>query len=311
MIYLAPKCFARATAALLLMLASSSGFAQASRTWVSGVGDDANPCSRTAPCRTFAGAISKTAAGGEINVIDAGSYGSVTITKAITIDGEGSGAVILASGTNGVVVNAGASDAVTLRNLSINGIGSGLSGVRFLEGAALHMENVSISRFTQRGIEVIPVASSPEVFLTNVEIREVLGQGAGAALLRPTLPQQVNASFDRVQFNNNNYGIRAEAGSSAQVSNSSLGGNTNNGILALGGTVAVVGCTIAGNGSIVNSGGLKAEGAGSMVRVSNSLITRNLNGLVAAGGGQIVSLGNNALLGNTTDGNPTSTVMTR
>src|SRR5712691_3114554 len=70
--------------------------AQATRTWVSGVGDDANPCSRTAPCKTFAGAISKTAACGEISVLDPGGFGAVTITKSITIDGDGTLAGILA-----------------------------------------------------------------------------------------------------------------------------------------------------------------------------------------------------------------------
>src|SRR3954465_2621874 len=79
--------------------------AQATRTWVSGVGDDINPCSRTAPCKTFAGAISKTAVGGEINAIDSGGFGSVTITKSITIDGSGVMASILASGTTGIIVN--------------------------------------------------------------------------------------------------------------------------------------------------------------------------------------------------------------
>src|SRR2546427_5716848 len=88
--------------------------AQATRTWVCGVGDDVNPCSRTAPCKTFAGAISKTAAGGEIDVLDPGGFGTVTITKSITIDGSGGGfASILASGTNGINVNAATTDVVT------------------------------------------------------------------------------------------------------------------------------------------------------------------------------------------------------
>src|SRR5207302_832115 len=108
----------------LAVMVMGTGFmyGQASRTWVSGVGDDANPCSRTAPCKTFAGAISKTAAGGEIDALDPGGYGAVTITKAITIDGGGQVASVLVSGTNGVVVQAGASDVVTLRNLRINGV---------------------------------------------------------------------------------------------------------------------------------------------------------------------------------------------
>src|SRR5216117_2140525 len=101
--------------------AASPAAAQATRTWVSGVGDDANPCSRTAPCKTFAGAISKTATDGEIDALDPGGFGTVTITKAITIDGNGWGS-ILAAGTNGVNVNvstAGVTNWVQLRNISI------------------------------------------------------------------------------------------------------------------------------------------------------------------------------------------------
>src|SRR5215472_9456159 len=107
----------------LALVASGSAYAQATRTWVSGVGDDANPCSRTAPCKTFAGAISKTAAGGEINALDPGGFGAVTITKSITIDGGGGQvASTLVAGTNGIVISAGATDTVTLRNIRINGV---------------------------------------------------------------------------------------------------------------------------------------------------------------------------------------------
>src|SRR5215210_5606986 len=117
------------TASVLFCLVSSSAHAQATRTWVSGVGDDVNPCSRTAPCKTFAGAISKTAASGEISVLDPGGFGAVTITKSITLNGDGTLAGILASLTNGVIIN-GANVNVTLRSLSINGAGNGLNGVR-------------------------------------------------------------------------------------------------------------------------------------------------------------------------------------
>src|SRR6202043_3187273 len=100
----------------VLVLASTPAYAQATRTWVSGVGDDANPCSRTAPCKTFAGAISKTAVGGEINVLDPGGFGAVTITKSIQIRSEFEGGVLV-SGTNGIVVSVGAADKVLLEGL--------------------------------------------------------------------------------------------------------------------------------------------------------------------------------------------------
>src|ERR1700716_2523461 len=108
---------------VLIVGFSTAAFGQASRTWVSGVGDDANPCSRTAPCKTFAGAISKTAASGEIDVLDPGGFGALTITKGITIDGGGGQvASVLVAGTNGIVVSAGTTDVITLRNLRINGL---------------------------------------------------------------------------------------------------------------------------------------------------------------------------------------------
>src|ERR1700704_5962960 len=105
--------------AVFSLTISSVAQAQANRTWVSGVGDDANPCSRTAPCKTFAGAISKTAAGGEIDCLDPGGFGAVTIGKSMTIDCTGVTGGVLAAGFNGVIVNGGSSDKIVLRNLVI------------------------------------------------------------------------------------------------------------------------------------------------------------------------------------------------
>src|SRR5262245_18989363 len=119
--------------------AASLAHAQATRTWVSGVGDDANPCSRTAPCKTFAGAISKTAVGGEINVLDPGGFGALTITKSITVSSEGFEAGVLVSGTNGFVVQAPGST-VILRGLDFEGLGTGLNGIRVTDVGALYIE---------------------------------------------------------------------------------------------------------------------------------------------------------------------------
>src|SRR5215467_4826345 len=158
----------------IVLLGTTLLSAQATRTWVSGVGDDVNPCSRTAPCKTFAGAISKTAPGGEIDALDPAGYGALTITKAITIDGGGGQvASVLVAGTNGIVVQAGAADVVILRNLRFNGIGSGLNGIRFLSGKSLDIEHCYIFDFTQNGIDVAlnqATAASVHVFdsvLTN------------------------------------------------------------------------------------------------------------------------------------------------
>ncbi len=142
--------------ALSLCAMTTAAQAQATRTWVSGVGDDANPCSRTAPCKTFAGAISKTAAGGEIDALDPGGFGTLTITKAITIDGGGGQvASVLASGTIGFNVNAGATDSVTLRNLRINGAGTtlGTKGINVINVGTLHVQDVVIENFCNVGID--------------------------------------------------------------------------------------------------------------------------------------------------------------
>src|SRR2546421_9852731 len=147
----------KACAFLVFTLAfASAASAQATRTWVSGVGDDANPCSRTAPCKTFAGAISKTANGGEINCLDPGGFGGVTIGKSLTIKCHYTEGGVLVSGTNAIVINATATDKVTLRGLDINGIGVGaptsLVGVKVLSAKSVHILDSEISRF-QAGID--------------------------------------------------------------------------------------------------------------------------------------------------------------
>ncbi|MET4576459.1 NosD domain-containing protein [Ottowia thiooxydans] len=161
---------------LCFWVLSPAAMAQATRTWVSGVGDDVNPCSRTAPCKTFAGAISKTASGGEISVLDPGGFGALTITKSITIDGgDGQAASVLGSLINGVIVNAAATDTVILRNLQINGAGnntanSGLSGVKILNAKQVYLDQLRINGFTT-GVEVVPSGSGNiNVMLENSQV---------------------------------------------------------------------------------------------------------------------------------------------
>src|ERR1043166_2153517 len=169
--------------AILTLTVTSIAQAQATRTWVSGVGDDVNPCSRTAPCKTYAGAISKTADKGEISTLDPGGFGAVTITKNLTIDGtNGSGfGSILASNTSGVIVNDSGSatpntSVVTLRHLSINGASTTVgSGIRFISGKALIVEDCVISGFTGtgsvgRGISVELSGGPRNVFIKDTNI---------------------------------------------------------------------------------------------------------------------------------------------
>ena len=172
--------FLRGASMVLVVLAfAATAAAQATRTWVSGVGDDANPCSRTAPCKTFAGAISKTAAGGEINATDPAGFGAVTITKSITIDGGGTMSSILASLTNGININ-GAGIVVTLRHLSINGAGNGLIGVNVVEAQHVNIEDCDIFGFggaNGRGVSFGSATTTTNLYISNTNIHNNLTDG--------------------------------------------------------------------------------------------------------------------------------------
>lgn len=177
-----------ATLAFILLVALPGlAQAQATRTWVSGVGDDANPCSRTAPCKTFAGAISKTATGGEISVLDPGGFGAVTITKSISIVAEGQEGGVLAASTNGIIVN-GANVRVYLKNLYIEGATTGLNGIRILNAAHVTIEDCTIRGFvglaTSAGIDVQSTGS----VLVSVRNTQVTDNSVGINVKPPVGP---------------------------------------------------------------------------------------------------------------------------
>lgn len=275
--------------ALAIMLTAVAQ-AQATRTWVSGVGDDANPCSRTAPCKTFAGAISKTAAGGEISVLDPGGFGAVTITKAITINGDGTLAGILASLTNGVIVNAGVNDRVILRSLSINGAGNGVNGIRFLAGKSLTVENATISGFTTRGIDM-SVTTTAKLVVKNTTIT-----GAVTGIFVTTTSGQAQAIIEGVRLTGLTNGLEASTNGRATISNSVISGNISNGILASTATtrINVEGCQISFN----DLAGVNASASGATIRLSNNEIYNNNAGISISAGGVVETAGDNRVAGN-------------
>jgi hypothetical protein len=175
--------------AIVALAIVPTAFAQATRTWVSGVGDDVNPCSRTAPCKTFAGAISKTAAGGEINCLDPGGFGTVTITKSITIDCDGTfGSILACGGVNGVVVNGAAGGnaniVVKLRAIYINGCNlsptpGSLVGVKVVSAKSVRLEEVEIFGMGQRGVSWESLPANGRLFIHNSNIHD-----NGAAAVR-------------------------------------------------------------------------------------------------------------------------------
>ncbi len=279
---------------LVLLTLSAAAQAQATRTWVSGVGDDANPCSRTAPCKTFAGAISKTATGGEINVLDPGGFGGVTITKSITISSEGFEAGVLVSGTNAIIINATTTSAVVLRGLDIEGLGTGLVGIKVLGGlGSLHVEKCTINNFrgtNGSGIEVSPTTAGTMKFFVKDTIVRNNGQGTGAGvLLSPGAGVTVNASLDNVRVENNLIGFRSQGAgtSNTAVNHSVAAGNTNAGFQA-----ATATATLNVEDSVAASNGTGVACANGVVRVGNTVFSSN-GAAVSAVGTLCFTFGNN------------------
>jgi hypothetical protein len=247
------------TGFFLPLLASAPAHAQATRTWVSGVGDDANPCSRTAPCKTFAGAISKTAVGGEINCLDPGGFGALTITKAITISCQNGTAGVLVSGTNGINVSAGASDAVILKGLDFEGIGTGLVGVKFNTGASLIIENCIIRNFggtNGLGIGFNPTGASTLLVLNTIVTHNGTAAGGGGGIQIMPSGGSALALLSHVSVEKNNVGIAAiGAAANLQIDNSTISANAGIGIVAGGGgTVRIGRSAITDNGGAATSG---------------------------------------------------------
>jgi hypothetical protein len=248
--------------ALFLTMAVVPAQAQATRTWVSGVGDDANPCSRTAPCKTFAGAISKTATGGEIDCLDPGGFGAVTITKSITLDCQSTLGSILASGTNGININI-ASGVVRLRNLSITGAppaAPGIHGINILNAADVFVENVLITDFSQFGIRDNR-ATSGKLYVKNTTIRNNGGSGIGLFASSGF----VEAVIDSSDLHLNNIGLGVANANRAMLSRSVLSGNVTAGVALDPGGIAVLESNVISS----NTTGLTA-GAGSTVLLSNN-----------------------------------------
>lgn len=284
----------------ICLLGSSAAHAQACRTWVSATGSDANPCSRTAPCSTFAGAIAKTAEGGEIDVLDPGGYGAITITKSITIDGgTGSGwASILASGTNGVIVNVTTNPTtavVTLRHISINGTrngstcADGLNGIRYLAGSRLIVDDLTIFGFSQKAIDV-NLAATGTLTVGNTYIEDCF-DGIVMTNTAGTMKGVITGS--RIT-NMTNSALNLLSGS-ATVSNTVFANNVNLGVIAQGGAaINVANCLLSHHGTALSTSALTAN-----LRLSGNDVFNNATGL--SNTGTTTSTQNNHFFGNTSD----------
>jgi hypothetical protein len=270
-------------AAFGVALAATPASAQASRTWVSGVGDDVNPCSRTAPCKTFAGAISKTATNGEINCLDPGGFGGVTITKSITIDCHEVYSSILVAGVNGITIafnSFAAGDvrrSVRIRNINFNGIDTGLNGIRITGDAQSANSEVAIEDCMIDGFNGSPGrgisderTNGGKLFVSNTSIRNVAG--AGIIVFPASGSVRIDAAISNVRVFNAQAGIAALNGPKVVVTNSVVSGN---------------------------SVGLEVDNAGAEMLVNNTVVSSNATGLSTSGGG-VLRIGNSDIAYNTT-----------
>ncbi len=295
-------------AVLCCLFIASSLSAQATGTWVSGVGDDVNPCSRTAPCKTFAGAISKTATCGEIRVLDPGSFGTITITKSITIDGTGTLATILNSGgISGVTINltnaaeTGGCFTVILRNISINGSSTtliGSNGIRDVSTVAhsVHVEQVGIQH-QQRGVSIATNAANTKFFMKDVDIRHTTVHGIDVA---PTAGQQVRLNLHDVRSRQSaGDGLRLANNVQGTVNSSQFEGN-NNGV-----NVVATSVTMMLRDSVLSNNAASGlvNGSTATTLLDGMTINGNGTGILNNTGGFLFGYGNNAVGFNGTDVN--------
>jgi hypothetical protein len=251
-------------------------------------------------------AISKTAARGEINVLDPGGFGGVTITKSITISSEGFEAGVLVSGTNAIIVSAAATDTVVLRGLDVEGVGTGLNGIRFLAGGVLHIESCTVNGFVQNGLDAI--APNSEVYVKDSIFRNNPGSTfAGVRVL--TGSGTIKAMLSNVLMENNFDGLQVGNNARVDVNDSVAAGNSNVGFRNFSSTGGAL--TITRSSAANNTTGLEMAGdAAARIRIASSSVTGNTTGLNITGG-QILSGGDNIIAGNTTDGNPSGPIPLR
>ena len=297
---------------LAVCLITLPAYAQATRTWVSGVGNDADPCSRTAPCKTFAGAIAKTATFGEINCLDPGGFGAVTITKSITISCETGTAGVLVSGTNGIVINVASTDVVYLRGLDFEGVTTGLSGILFLGAGTLHVEHCLIRKFnsSSAGVGISVQTNGPsKLFVMDSYITDNgSASGGGGIVIRPTAAG-VNAVLKNVHVDNNaGIGVKVDGTGGTgtinlMVVDSVVSASTGSNIAAFTTPGTGTANVMINRASLSAAGlGVRSDGPATTVRIGDSEIFGNVTGVAAVNGGTLLSYGNNQLNGNGTDG---------
>jgi len=304
------KRTALCTTAIAFFCAFQAGPAQAqpTRVFVAAQGLDTNPCTFAQPCRTFQKAHDTVASRGEIDVLDPAGYGALTINKAISIQGHGFAGLAVPSG-NGITINAGPNDAISLRGLLLDGVGLGNVGIVFSAGASLDVQECLIRNFTNDGMDFNPSATS-SLFITNSIFASnglngivIAGAGSASGLIDHVVIER--SAADGLQFG-------STASTLITVSDSAITNSGNHGVNVNTGAnpaeVMLRNVLVSNNNRILPTSGVRALGALDVVRITKSTITGNNTGFDACCGGQIISFGDNSLAGNTTNGTPTSTI---
>lgn len=283
---------------LIAMFFASSAAGQVQRTFVSGLGNDGNPCSRTAPCRTFGQAIMQTSGGGEVIVLDSAGYGTFAISKAISITAPpGVYAGISSFSGHGITIDAGSTDTVILRGLTLSSQGSNGDGIKFNTGGTLHVENCVVNGFT--GGTAVAFLSSG-----NLEVKDSIFRGNFAGIVVISSPGKSTAAIDQVRLEGNSFGLVANEGSKVTVRNSLASGGTA-GFASASANSDAVEMNVENCVATNNDTGMEAQSGSTGVatlRVSNSVVTDNAIGLKNFGTPAVLlSRGNNTVEGNGTD----------
>jgi hypothetical protein len=294
-----------------LVVGAATLNAQATRTWVSGVGDDVNPCSRTAPCKTLAGAISKTAEGGEIDPLDPAGYGTLTITKAIVIDGgTGSGwlSVLNSGGIAGFNVNittgTHVSDAVIiLRNITVNGASqspqlAGTHGINYIKGAQLMVERCYFENQSTTGINMSSMATT-----STLRVQDSFFDNTATGMLVNTSSGFAVAQIDNCRFNALSTGLNTTSNAFVNISNCNF--NAVSG--ANGAARANTGCQINVMNSVFASNTVGVNNAGGLPRVSNNDFYNNTTAI----NGSAESANNNRFRANGADGTTNNVIVVK
>jgi hypothetical protein len=293
-------CFTLLSAIAISIAASLPAQAQRARVFVSVTGDDANPCTAGSPCKTFQAAHDAVLAGGEISVLDSGGYGTLKINKALSIVAIGvEASIAIGSGQNGITINAGSNDAISLRGLTLDGTGVGLTGIVFNSGRSLTVDGCVVRNMAFDDIDFMSNATTVQAFAVS---NSYFNDNGGTGIVISTGGSgAITASVERTGFYGNvNGGFEVDgdfgAGAITVSVVDSVAANKGFGFLAsAAANHSVTNVSLTHSQAASNSIGIAAQGANATLWLAQSTVTGNAVGFETNSGGRINSYGDNYL----------------